>query len=172
MPPITLCPNRGRLPGIENFDPLPRDPFQRPTTPVGGTSGPMLIDSPMAQTTNEVLQSHIERRDKELRALDPADDTQTHASLLVSKNLSLGLPTPLYSSLRAPTFSPPALIPLNECILDIAWEFNDQPTTYIVREVLPNKSFENLIALLRSAAIYQAKLENVRYTYQSFLKCS
>ena len=174
MPPITLCPNRGRalrLPRIESFHPLLEDPSLRLTTPVRCALGLMLIDSPMAQTANEVLQSHIERRDKELRALDPADDTQTHASLLASKNLSLGLPTPLYSSLRVPTFSPAALIPLNECILAIAWEFNDRPTTYIVREVLQNKSLENLIALLRSAAIYQAKLESVRCTYQYFLKC-
>jgi hypothetical protein len=75
----------------------------------------------------------------------------------------LGLSFPLYSSIRAPESAPPALIPLNECILAIAWELDDRLSNRDVIKVLDNTPLESFVTLLRSAAKYQAKLESVSY---------
>lgn len=143
MPHISLCPSRGlvrvdfRVSQVSAFD--------------------------VVKQTSERLQKHIERREQELKALDPANSTYIHGSVLATEGLPLGLTVPLYSSIRVPKFSSPALAPLNECILAIAWEFGSQLSAPRSLEILGNKSLESLITLLRSAAIYQAKLESVRH---------
>jgi hypothetical protein len=44
--PSNAPPLQMRLPGIESFDPVPRDPVPRPATPVRRDPSPMLIDTP------------------------------------------------------------------------------------------------------------------------------
>ncbi|KAF4630709.1 hypothetical protein G7Y89_g7426 [Cudoniella acicularis] len=139
MPPIRLSPNRGLL-------------------------GFTFLDAEVKEPSNLDLQRHIERRDKKLKSLNPADDTQIHASHFAASDLPLGLTVPLYSSIRSPKFFPPGLTPLNECILAIAWELNNQSSACDVLEIFGNSTLESFITLLRSGAIYQAKLERVRPT--------
>jgi hypothetical protein len=111
---------------------------------------------------DDYIQSHIERRNNGLGFHDRGNNTQIDTSHLSHGNLPLGLTPLVYSSIREPEVCPPALIPLNECILAIAWEFDDQASACNLFEVLGHQSLDSLIILLRSAALYQAQLESVR----------
>lgn len=146
---ITLCPNRG-LPPVPSWD----------ADRVG-------YDVPV----NLFLQRHMERRDIELSVPGPLNETRAHVSQLAPEHLPLGLTIPLYLSIRDPAFCPPALIPLNECILTIAWEFNDWSFAYNILGVFENNPLESLITLFRSAAIYQAKIESVKYPEEKGQEC-
>ena len=137
MPPIKLCPHPGvvfRPPWVESI----------PERYVA---------------SNQYFYQEVERREQELGTLELIVDAQYHR--LAPQSLPLGIPVALYSSIQAREFSPPALVPLNECILAIAWEFNDRSPAPDICQILENKSLESLVTLLRSAAIYQSKLESV-----------
>ncbi|KAH8668091.1 hypothetical protein BGZ60DRAFT_528428 [Tricladium varicosporioides] len=148
MPPITLCPQRGQA----------QTDFHGSQVPSYG----------VVKQAIEYLQ-HIEWRSKEIKALDAANSTSIHGSVLIPEDLPLGLTVPLYSSIRVSEFISPALIPLNECILAIAWELGPQSSASRSLEILGDNSLESLIALLRSSAIYQAKLESDQLIAQSLI---
>lgn len=140
MLPIPLCPNRD----LPSFFSVPGYQLSK-------------------ETEQDDLQNHIKRRDEELRALYPGNVTQTPASRFHPGDLPLSLTIPLYLSLRAPKNPLPALIPLNECILDIAWEISNLGLASSILKFLENKPLDSFVTLLRSAAMYQAKLESLRH---------
>jgi hypothetical protein len=103
----------------------------------------------------------IKRRDDGIEDhtsfLEPIDD-ETKATLesLELRSSALGNPELylLYHKGALPLYLPPALIPLNHCILGIEWEFSD-----LGRE--SDKSTTQMFILLRAAALYQAHYELV-----------
>jgi hypothetical protein len=146
MPPIELCPHRDLY--YQSF---------------GGCE---TIRYPVS---NRILCNAIERREQELRSLDLTRDTQHHVSLLSPDVLPFALSISLYSSIPAQEDCPPALVPLNQCILAIGWEFHDRSSAPNILDILDNKPLDSLITLLRFAAIHQAKLESVGGIYASVI---
>lgn len=123
------------------------------------------------QAANGYLQQNISRRELELKNLHlVASHPQNRYPGVVTftSNLSrswagthflpLGLPIPVYSLLRSRDATSPALIPLNECILAIAWEFHDRPTAC---KILGDGNIAGVVEFLQHSAIYQAKFEKV-----------
>ena len=119
------------------------------------------------EAANNNLQQIIAMRGRELSNLgisttlnrngEPAGNA--HSLYDSSPSYSpLGLPDSVVSALCSSTVSPPALVPLNECILAIAWEFHNHPSA---STIIGGSSLEDLINLLRRSAVYQAKLESV-----------
>lgn len=142
MAPISLCPARNRVMSSSHL--ASPDP-NGPGFPVdwGGL--------------NHVWRWHIGRRDFDIRGFNS------------TRELSFGLTISLYSSLCASNFLQPTLTPLNECILAIAWEFNEDPSGlfFDVLQHVGHSSLETFVISLRSAAVYQAKLESVRLIFHS-----
>lgn len=140
MAPISLCPARNRVMSSSHLaSPNPNGPDSH-------------FDG---HGMNNVWEYHIERRDFDLRAFNSA------------RELPFGLTISLYSSLRSSNFLQPTLTPLNECILAIAWEFNEDPSGlfFDVLQHVGHSSLETFVISLRSAAVYQAKLESVRLIF-------
>ena len=152
MAPVKLCPHPGLVyPYLWETDtsiPTKTEPFE---------------------TARSFLQQNITRRETILRNLginsvldirrdslwNALDLHQTHDGS--SSGLPLGLPRSVFSHLTSRVTSPSALVPLNECILAIAWEFHDRPPASTILD----RPIEHLVRLLQSSAIYQAKLESV-----------
>jgi hypothetical protein len=125
------------------------------------------------EAANNNLQQIIARRGRELSnlginaTLNRNEEPAGNAHCLYDSSppfSPLGLPDSIFSALRSSTVSPPALVPLNECILAIAWEFHTQPWT---STITGGTSLEDLINLLRRSAVYQAKLESVSSVLKS-----
>lgn len=122
--------------------------------------------------SNRCFHQAVERRERELAVLGAASTTlcrepgekEFACPFLDEQLLHLGLSVSLYSSMRACGSSSPALAPLNECILAIAWEFNDRSSACDIIEILDGTSLYSLITLLWSAALYQSRLESVGYS--------
>jgi hypothetical protein len=66
-------------------------------------------------------------------------------------------PDSRYSSLSANL--PIPLVPLNECLLGIVWEFLDRPSNCTILNA--DGTLQSFMPLLRSAVLYQAKIETV-----------
>lgn len=122
MAPISLCPARDRVMSSAHLaSPDPKGP-----------------GSPFDENLlNHILRWHIERRDSDIRAFNSAQE------------LPFGLTILLYSSLRAPNRLQPTLTPLNECILAIAWEFNEHPSG-LVFDVLQHVGHSSLETFVTS----------------------
>ncbi|KAG0651761.1 C2H2 finger domain transcription factor dvrA [Hyphodiscus hymeniophilus] len=130
------------------------------------------------ETANGCLQQSLARREQELESLAAtADEPQNQGpgvvvftsrrsrSLLNDQFLPVGLPVSVYSHLRSLEASSPALIPLNECVLAIAWEFHDNPSNF----ALLDDGLISLVNVLQASAIYQAKFEKDQLIAQSLI---
>ena len=137
--------------------------------------------SPTGETTSLRLYAQIcwrkaiERREKELVCMgisitdyDAEDITlpPTSKALSVIEHLPPDwkvlaiidcFPNSRYSSLSANL--PIPLVPLNECLLGIVWEFLDRPSNCTILNA--DGTLQSFMPLLRSAVLYQAKIETV-----------
>jgi hypothetical protein len=120
------------------------------------------------------LRKAIERREIELACVGISltnYDTENITSLPASKVLSIEhltsnwralsiidcFPDSRYSSLKANL--PIPLVPLNECLLGIIWEFLDRPSNCTILNA--DGTLQSFMPLLRSVVLYQAKIETV-----------
>ena len=182
--PCDLCP-RGRTWSKSNWEAVgcKRGELKTQMLPVRLCSHPGTVEQEPSDLTgigdwrlepyeaaNSCLLTNSVRREEELNDLAlTADQPQNREPgvILFASNgprprldvhfLPLGLPVTLYSRLRTPDASSPALVPLSECILAIAWELHDRLST----STLLVDGRMGLIKLLRASAIYQARFDKV-----------
>jgi hypothetical protein len=133
------------------------------------TSSRSSDSSAIGQMGQEFLDTAIARRREDIaNEIALSGDRTTimgpvlHSLKIYSIVEDLGLsrcltPTSPHSSLTS-------LIPLDQCILAIIWEFLDQPDTLSTLSLFDgqsNSALPNFVVLMRSAAVYQARLEDV-----------
>jgi hypothetical protein len=116
------------------------------------------------------LNTVMKRREEDIvseKVLGGDKDTRIGPILRTLKSNSLVEDLGLSPCSRSPHYSLTSLVPLDQCILAIIWEIAEDPThlsslSIFNRGSEETRALENLVILLRSAALYQAKLETVR----------
>jgi hypothetical protein len=112
-----------------------------------------------AVNANKCLEAALDRRERDLTSLGAiaaGHVTENNTFTDDMKILIEFLPGSRYSPLKHSL--PAALTPLNECVLAIVWELQWNSTS---RSILKEKTLEDLVTLLRSAAKFQADTETV-----------
>jgi hypothetical protein len=176
MPDIPLCNPPANKDSQRETD---------PQVPVPSNCPPNLEDLRNVLLANAFLQLAVTRRVKETATRNglivgeryddsSIENSRDHDSFLHSMRIrwsQLGcIQVHQISSVNHP--SPAALLPLDDCILDILWEYFDNPAIQTALSATDDTSPGILLILLRCAALYQAKLpaDSVRSLLYFLLK--
>ncbi|TGO51188.1 hypothetical protein BOTNAR_0365g00050 [Botryotinia narcissicola] len=120
---------------------------------------------------NNYIEEAARRRKKDIVSLTEGEDTITELSLAIAvlrQNLSLeNFRRPFRPLSLSGTYFPnqasiPSLIALDQCTMAIVWEIVEDSSHLLSLPTFCNSSerpLDDLVILLRSASIYQAKLE-------------
>lgn len=158
MEPVNLCPQSlSSSSALRDLDYLPRLVGKDANHPAEETEqmGQAALDVAIGRRREDVAKEIVLGRDQ----------NTMFGQVVLSLNRNplvadLGLtdrPSSVHHGLTA-------LIPLDECILAIVWELLDQPEYHSILSLFDGSSetaLPNFAILLRSAALYQAKLESV-----------
>ena len=121
------------------------------------------------ESKDTILSNAIKRRENDIRyeTTSPGDEkTRLGRVLQTLRTNALIGDLGLSHNIGSQHYSLPTLVPLDQCILAIIWEFLENPShlsEFPSSERRLTGLLQNVVVLLRSAALHQARLEFVRH---------
>jgi hypothetical protein len=130
-------------------------------------------DADMSGLGRTCIDRAAQRRDEDIAnesALQGDPATPLGSLLLTLKGTSIVEDLGLSYRPTSPDSALTSLVPLDQCILAITWEILDQPSHLSILSLFNEEvgiRLTSFVVLLRSAALYQAKLESVSISMSS-----